>query len=89
MASPALTEKTTGPVRKVINTDFEAVGLSAYGPHAFHYMLACHAAKNSETAAEFIANAQNLGHTDPLTTLRSYGQISRDNQRRLIKGESK
>ncbi len=80
--------KTTEPVRKVINTAFETVGLPAYGPHAFRHMLERHAAKNSKTVAEFIANAQNLGHTDPLTTLRSYGQISRDDQRRLITGES-
>ena len=80
--------KTTEPVRKIVNTAFEASGLPAYGPHAFRHMLARHAAKNSKTVAEFIANAQNLGHTDPLTTLRSYGQISRDDQRRLITGES-
>ncbi|AUQ57422.1 tyrosine-type recombinase/integrase [Phaeobacter inhibens] len=80
--------KTTEPARKIVNTAFEAAGLPAFGPHAFRHMLARHAAKNSKTVAEFIANAQNLGHSDPLTTLRSYGQISRDDQRRLITGES-
>lgn len=30
----------------------------------------------------------NLGHSDVLTTLRSYGQISRERQRALITGES-
>ena len=80
--------KTTEPVRKIVNTAFEAAGLPSFGPHAFRHMLARHAAKNSKTVAEFIANAQNLGHTDPLTTRRSYGQISRDDQRRLITGES-
>ncbi len=80
--------KTTEPVRKIVNAYFDAAGLSAFGPHAFRHMLARHAAKHSQTVAEFIANAQNLGHTDPLTTLRSYGQISRDDQRRPITGES-
>ncbi|WP_411890278.1 tyrosine-type recombinase/integrase [Yoonia sp. SDW83-1] len=80
--------KTTQPVRKIVNTAFNAVGLPAYGPHAFRHMLARHAAKNGKTVAEFIANAQSLGHTGPLTALRSYGQISRDDQRRLITGES-
>jgi hypothetical protein len=79
--------KTTEPVRKVVNTAFETAGLPAYGPHAFRHMLARHAAKNCKTVAEFVATAQNLGHADPLTTLRSYGQISRDDQRRLITGE--
>ena len=31
-------------------------------------------------------SAANLGHTDVLTTLRSYGQIDRDRQRALITG---
>jgi hypothetical protein len=30
--------------------------------------------------------SQNLGHTDVLTTLRSYGQIDRERQRALITG---
>ncbi|MEO1779333.1 MAG: hypothetical protein AAFU63_11130 [Pseudomonadota bacterium] len=80
--------KTTEPVRKIVNTAFEVAGLPPYGPHAFRHMLARYAEKNSKTVAEFIANAQNLGHSDPLTTLRSYEQISRDGQRKLITGES-
>ena len=80
--------KTTETVRKIVNTAFDVAGSPPYGPHAFRHMLARHAARNSKTVAEFIANAQNLGHSDPLTTLRSYGQISRDDQRRLITGES-
>ena len=51
-------------------------------------MLARHAANTSTFVAEFVANAQNLGHNDVLTTLRSYGQISRERQRALITGES-
>ena len=38
--------------------------------------------------AEFVANAQNLGHTDVRTTLRSYGQLSRERQRELVTGET-
>ena len=50
-------------------------------------MLARHGAKTSGSVAELVALSQNLGHTDVLTTLRSYGQIDRDTQRRLITGE--
>ncbi|MEL7098510.1 MAG: site-specific integrase [Pseudomonadota bacterium] len=80
--------KTTEPVRKIVNAAFGEAGLPPFGPHAFRHMLARHAAKNSTSVAEFIATAQNLGHSDPLTTLRSYGQISRDEQRRIVTGES-
>ena len=51
-------------------------------------MIARHATRNCKTVAELVATSQNLGHTDVLTTLRSYGQIDRDRMRELITGES-
>lgn len=80
--------KSTEPVRKIVNEAFAAANLDAFGPHAFRHMLARHAAKTCTSVAELVANSQNLGHTDVLTTLRSYGQISRERQRALITGES-
>lgn len=68
--------KNTEPVRKIARLGFEAAGLSNYGPHAFRHMLARHSAKHCMSVAEFVATSQDLGHTDVLTTLRSYGQIS-------------
>ncbi|MFK7792608.1 MAG: tyrosine-type recombinase/integrase [Devosiaceae bacterium] len=79
--------KSTEPVRKIVNTAFAAASLPTFGPHAFRHMLARHAAKNSASIAELVATSQNLGHTDVLTTLRSYGQISREQQRALVTGE--
>ena len=70
--------KSTEPVRKIVNTAFQAAKLDNFGPHAFRHMLARHAAKNCTSVAEIVATAQNLGHSDVLTTLRSYGQISRE-----------
>lgn len=80
--------KTTEPVRKIVNGAFKAANLPAFGPHAFRHMLARHAVNTSTSVAEFVANSQNLGHTDVLTTLRSYGQISRERQRELVTGKS-
>ncbi|MCP3972372.1 MAG: tyrosine-type recombinase/integrase [Rhodobacteraceae bacterium] len=79
---------TTEPVRKIINQAFSAANLPVFGPHAFRHMLARHAAKTCSSVAELVATSQNLGHTDVLTTLRNYGQISRERQRALITGES-
>jgi transposase len=50
-------------------------------------ILARHAAKHCTSVAERFATAQNLGHSGVLTTLRSYGQISRERLRALIAGE--
>jgi len=51
-------------------------------------MLARHIAKTCTFVAEPVATSQNLGHSDVLTTLRSYGQISRERQRALVMGDS-
>ena len=80
--------KSTEPARKIVNQAFKTANLPAFGPHAFRHMLARHAAKTCSSVAELVATSQNLGHTDVLTTLRSYGQISRERQRALITGES-
>lgn len=80
--------KTTEPVRKIVNEAFKAANLPAFGPHAFRHMLARHATRNCKSVAELVATSQNLGHTDVLTTLRSYGQIDRDRMRALITGEA-
>ncbi|MDU9007217.1 tyrosine-type recombinase/integrase [Sedimentitalea todarodis] len=79
--------KSTEPVRKIVNAAFTAANLPTFGPHAFRHMLARHAAKTCTSVAEIVATSQNLGHTDVLTTLRSYGQIDRDRMRALITGE--
>ena len=79
--------RSTEPVRKIVNGAFVAIGLPTFGPHAFRHMLARHVAKNTTSIAELVATSQNLGHSDVLTTLRSYGQISRERQRELITGE--
>lgn len=79
--------KSTEPIRKIVKKAFESANLPNYGPHAFRHMLARHVAKNCVSVAELVATSQNLGHTDVLTTLRSYGQISRDEQRRLVTGD--
>ncbi|WP_324754104.1 site-specific integrase [Roseovarius sp. Pro17] len=80
--------KSTEPVGKIVNTAFATASLSEFGPHAFRHVLARHATKTCPSVAEIVATSQNLGHTDVLTTLRSYGQISRERQRELITGES-
>ncbi len=78
---------TTEPVRKIVNRAFQNAGLQAFGPHSFRHMLSRHIARNSKSVAELVATSQNLGHTDVLTTLRNYGQINRDDQRRIVTGE--
>ncbi|WP_299372824.1 hypothetical protein [uncultured Tateyamaria sp.] len=43
----------------------------------------------AKTSPMLIAASQNLGHGDVLTTLRSFEQISREDQRRPVTGEER
>lgn len=79
--------RSSGAVLEIVRGAFETAGLPNFGTHAFRHMLARHAVNNPDTKiAELVAHSQNLGHTDVLTTLRSYGQISRERQRELVTG---
>ena len=80
--------QTSEPIRQIVRAAFERIGQPNYGPHAFRHMLARHVVHTSTSVAELVANSQNLGHTDVLTTLRSYGQVSRERQRELVTGKA-
>ncbi len=80
---------TTEPVRKIVNAAFKNAGLEAYGPHSFRHMHSRHISRTCKNVAELVAASQNLGHSDALMTLKHYGQISREDQRRLITGEER
>lgn len=79
--------KSTEPIRKIVRKAYDRSSQPNYGPHAFRHMLARHAVNTSSSVAEFVANSQNLGHSDVLTTLRSYGQLSRERQKELVTGK--
>ena len=51
-------------------------------------MLTRQAAKTCTSVADLVATSQNLGHTDVLTTLRNYGQISCERPGALVTCEA-
>ena len=78
---------TANGVRKIVREAFEAAGVQNFGPHAFRHMLVRRAMRSAKTVEEFRATSQNLGHASMLTTLGSYGDVSRARQRELVRGE--
>ncbi|WP_415402880.1 tyrosine-type recombinase/integrase [Tateyamaria sp. SN3-11] len=80
---------TTVPIRKIVNAAFKAAGLEPYGPHSFRHMHSRHISRHCKNIPELVAASQNLGHSDVLMTLKHYGQISREEQRRLITGQER
>lgn len=76
---------TSSPIRKVFRKAFGAADLPYFNPHSFRDMLVAHALSLDLPTGELKAWSQNLGHTDLLTTLRSYGQIPTTKQGELVK----
>jgi integrase/recombinase XerD len=75
------------PLREIFKAAFEAAGLPYYSPHTFRHMIVSEMYRRKLSIAQFKAWSQSLGHEGAMTTLNSYGKISREEQIRLI-GES-
>lgn len=74
-----------GSIRKIFRTAFEAAGLPYHNPHSFRNTLTLIGATRCDTLEAFKAWSQNLGHESMVTTLGSYGTISRDRQAEIIR----
>ncbi|WP_370195631.1 MULTISPECIES: tyrosine-type recombinase/integrase [Aurantimonas] len=73
------------PIRRIFRESFEGADLPYFNPHSLRKtltrlgMTAC----NGDLEA-FKAWSQNFGHKDVLTTLTSYGVVSRDRQEEIM-----
>ena len=76
---------TTEPVREIFRRSFAAAGLPYFNPHSFRDMLVRHAIARNLSLESMKAWSQNLGHSDVLTTLTSYGSIPAHRQGELIR----
>jgi len=74
-----------GPIRKILKEAFEAVGLPYFNPHSFRKTLAQFGERICNTAEEFKAWSQNLGHENVLTTYLSYGEVASRRQAEIIR----
>jgi len=77
--------KQSASARRIIKGAFEAAGLPPFGPHSFRNMLVSEMYRRGVSVAVLKAGSQNLGHESLLTTLTSYGQISLEEQGRLVR----
>jgi len=74
-----------GPIRAIFKRAFEASGLPGFNPHSFRHTLAILGEHSCNTAEEFKAWSQNLGHEQVLTTFTSYGEVPQHRQTAIIK----
>jgi len=73
------------PIRRIFKESFEQAGLAYFNPHSFRNTLAKYGEKICQSAEDFKAWSQNLGHEGVLTTFFSYGEVQQDRQAQIIK----
>jgi integrase len=74
------------PIRKIFREAFEGASLLYFTPHSFRHTLARLGEILCNTAEEFKAWSQNLGHEGVLTTFFSYGEVGEYRQGEIIQG---
>jgi integrase len=79
---------TTQPIRDAFKDGCAAAGLRYFNPHSTRDMLAQLGQRLCRTPEQLKAWSQNLGHSDVLTTLTSYGTVPDHRQAELIQGMS-
>jgi integrase/recombinase XerD len=75
---------SASPIREIFKQAFEKVGLEYFNPHSFRNTLVQLGQTRCKTPEAFKAWSQNLGHESVLTTLYSYGEVSRQRQAEII-----
>jgi len=73
------------PIRRIFKESFEQAGLTYFNPHSFRSTLVRYGEKICQSAEDFKAWSQNLGHEGVLTTFFSYGEVQQDRQAEIIK----
>ncbi len=73
------------PIRTIFHEAFEKSGLPYFNPHSFRNTLVHLGEEVCKSPEEFKAWSQNLGHEKVLTTFTSYGAVTCQRQREIIR----
>jgi integrase len=76
--------KSAAAVRKIFRQEFERAGLPYFNPHSFRKTPALLGLKTCPNFEALKAWSQNLGHTQMLTTLNSYGIVQPERQAEIF-----
>ena len=77
--------KGANAVRRIFKGAFELAGLPYFHPHSFRSTLAIHGEKICRSAEAWQAYSQNFGHSSPMTTFTSYGEVPPYRQSEIFK----
>lgn len=76
---------TAAPIRRIFREAFEAAGLPYFNPHSLRHTLTRLGMERCQTPEALKAWSQNLGHSEVMTTLMSYGEVDRVRQRDVVR----
>ena len=76
---------SAGPIREIFREAFASAGLQYFNPHSLRKTLARLGGTVCQSAEEYKAWSQNLGHEGVLTTFLSYGQVESRRQGEIIR----
>lgn len=76
--------KQTGAARKILKAALEVVGSPGYSPHRMRNMIVKEGYRRGYSMPQMKALSQNLGHAKLDTTINTYGQLSLEEQERII-----
>ena len=77
--------RAAGAIRRIFKQAFERIDMPNYNPHSFRHTLAVLGEKICRTPEEWKAYSQNFGHSSPMTTFKSYGQVAPYRQAEILK----
>jgi integrase len=77
--------KSAAAIREIFRKAFKQAGLPYFNPHTFRKTLALFGYKQCHDFEALKAWSQNLGHTQMLTTLNSYGNVPQERQAEILK----
>lgn len=77
---------TATAIRGIFRVAFEKAGVRYFNPHSFRNTLVRLGEERCQTAEQFKAWSQNLGHDKVLTTFLSYGQVQTPRQGEILRG---
>lgn len=77
---------TATPIRTIFKEAFGKAELPYFNPHSFRHTLVQLCYSKCKTHEQTKAWSQNLGHDSVLTTLTSYGEVSRQRQAEILQG---
>jgi len=77
--------RNTTPIRRIFNAAFSLADLPSFKPHSFRNTLVFLGEQRCQSAEQFKAWSQNLGHEGVLTTFYSYGEVQESRQADIFK----